>query len=212
MRPIAVRSALSAALLVLAPGAGSRASLPEPPNAQVPACITLVGRNGGVPSDAGTFIVVIRDLAGSPVPGAVVTLDLSLATDVSLCADAAVPGLVLDCPDMQVMAVTDAAGIATFTVPGGGNATGERTFGGAGRFYWDGVVLGSPVVRTFDLDGAEGLGANDLSLWLEDFGTGQPFARSDYDCSGVLGANDLSLWLSAFGQGTQTASCATICP
>ena len=41
---------------------------------------------------------------------------------------------------------------------------------------------------------------------------GQPFGRSDYDCSGTLGANDLSLWLSAFGSGAMAESCASQCP
>lgn len=67
-------------------------------------------------------------------------------------------------------------------------------------------------MSAFDLNGETGVGANDLSAWLGDFGTGDPYGRSDYDCSGNVGANDFSLWLTAFGAGTQLASCAASCP
>jgi hypothetical protein len=67
-------------------------------------------------------------------------------------------------------------------------------------------------VSTFDLDGAGGVGANDLSIWLADFGSGEPHARSDYDGSGAVGAADLSEWLGVFAAGTSTQSCTTSCP
>ena len=49
------------------------------------------------------------------------------------------------------------------------------------------VLIGSPTVAAYDLDGASGVGANDLSAWLTDFGSGQPYGRSDFDCSGGVG-------------------------
>jgi hypothetical protein len=91
-------------------------------------------------------------------------------------------------------------------------SNGARTFANAARVCGNGFLIASPSVSTFDADGDAGVGANDLSLWLADFGTGLTYARGDYDCSGGLGANDLSVWLGAFGAGTQTASCAVSCP
>jgi hypothetical protein len=51
-----------------------------------------------------------------------------------------------------------------------------------------------------------------MSAWLGDFYTGQPFGRSDFDCSGNVGANDLSMWLGVFGSQTMAESCTSHCP
>jgi hypothetical protein len=206
------RFALPASILTLAWFGVAHATTPTPSNSTVPACITLVGTHGGVPASLGTFEVIIRDLVSNPVPGAVVTVDLSLVTDMRLCDDQLDPDVVLSCANQTVTAITDLAGRAFLTLIGGGRAGGARTFANAGRVYWNGILLASPTVRTFDADGEAGVGANDLAHWLADFGTGLPYARSDYDCSGNVGANDFSLWLAAFGAGTQTASCAASCP
>jgi hypothetical protein len=108
---------------------------------------------------------------------------------------------------------TAADGSAHFTILGGSNGGGNAvTLLGGGRIFANGTLIASPTVSAFDLDGGSGVGANDLSCWLTDFGSGQPFGRADYDCSGGVGANDLSFWLTAFGQGTMTQSCGASCP
>ncbi len=183
------------------------------PNSTVPPCITLVGSDGVTASATGAFVVIIRDLANNPVPGVRVSVDLSSATDLHFCADQLDPGLILDCPTNTVSALTDATGTARFTLLGGGNGSvGTGSLGNAGRIYADGFLIGSPTVSAYDLDGSAGVGANDLSLWLSDFGTGEPYGRSDYDCGGGLGGNDLSFWLSAYGRGAQSLSCGANCP
>jgi hypothetical protein len=101
----------------------------------------------------------------------------------------------------------------SFTLLGGSNGAGNAsTLLGGGQIFANGSLLQHPTVSAYDLDGASGVGANDLSAWLGDFGSGQPFGRSDYDCSGNVGANDLSLWFNAFGSGTMVESCAASCP
>ena len=67
-------------------------------------------------------------------------------------------------------------------------------------------------MNTYDLDGQQGLGAGDLSLFLEEFSTGTGSWAADYDGSGNLGAADLSLWLAAFSKATQTSSAGAVCP
>ena len=74
------------------------------------------------------------------------------------------------------------------------------------------MLIGSPSISAFDLDGGGGVGANDLSIWLTDFGSGNAYGRSDYDCSGDVGANDLSSWLTVFGSAGSAESCAGVCP
>jgi hypothetical protein len=66
----------------------------------------------------------------------------------------------------------------------------------------------------FDLNNASGIGGADLSLWLADFGGGQP-PRADYNhsadntCTNApVGGADLSIWLAAFGGGGSSDSCA----
>jgi hypothetical protein len=84
------------------------------------------------------------------------------------------------------------------------------------RVYADGVLLANVNVAVFDLDGHDGVGSGDLSLWLQDFGSGQNWGRGDYDGSGFLGTGDLSMWLTVFGSGRSAASCggttAGACP
>ena len=180
-------------------------------NSTVPACITLVGNDGGGTTDpSGRFSVVVRDLANNPVPGINVRVDVSDAPDLILCAQQQ-PGLTVHVVpgDMWAAGLTDATGTFTCSLRGHSNGAGNAvSLGNLGKIWADGVLLGAPSVAALDLDGASGMGANDLSIWLTDFGSGLPYGRSDYDCTGGIGANDLSVWLALFGLGRSAASCA----
>ena len=206
-RSLAVASTLG---ILVAPLA-ARAETPSPGNTSVPACIRLVGSNGTTASASGEFTVVARDLANNPIPFAIVTVDLSNASDIRLCSDQLDADLTMDCAGPRASKFTDANGVVRFTLLGASDGPAMSLLN-AGRIYLMGWLVGSPTVSAFDLDGASGLGANDLSQWLTDFGSGSPYGRSDYDCSGSVGANDLALWFAAFGSGTQAVSCAASCP
>jgi len=203
---------LTAAGLLIASAA--MAGVPSPGNSTVPACITLVGSAAGVPdAAAGLFSVTVRDLANNPLAGASVVIDLSGCTDIAICDDQLDAGALVNCAAKTTRKFTDALGAVSFTVLGGSNGAGNATtLIGGGKIYANGVLIGSPTAAAYDLDGGSGVGANDLSAWLTDFGTGNPFGRSDYDCSGGIGANDLSFWLTEFGAATSSASCAVSCP
>jgi len=182
-------------------------------NSTTPLCISLVGSTGGIADAGGAFEVVVRDLANNPVAGASVVIDLSGAPDLAICADQLDPAAIVDCVQKTVRKTAAADGSVHFTVLGGSNGGGNAVaLLGAGKIYANGTLIQSPTVSAFDLDGSGGVGANDLSVWFGDFGSGQPYGRSDYDCSGNVGANDLSMWLGAFGSGTMVESCATRCP
>jgi hypothetical protein len=204
------------ASLVLGWGSPARAQgVPSPANSTVPAMIALVGATNGVPADAkGAFEVTIRDLANNPVAGAPVIVDLSNLPELHLCADPLDPDAIVDCAMKRVTKHTDALGRVRFTLLGGSVSDPPvRSPHGSGRIHWGGVMLiGAPTVAAYDLDGANGVGVNDLSLWLEDFGTGLDIGRGDYDGSGHLGVNDLSLWLGVFGSNACLESCAAACP
>ena len=183
-------------------------------NSTTPECISLVGSTGSAPAAAtGQFEVVIRDLANNPIAGATVVIDLSGALDLEFCADQMDPAATVDCAHKTVSKVTAADGSVSFTLLGGSNGGGNAsTLLRGGRMYANGTLIQTPTVSAYDLDGSGGVGANDLSAWLGDFGSGNPYGRCDYDCSGGVGANDLSLWLNAFASGRMTASCASSCP
>lgn len=201
---------LTAAALVVASAA--MAGVPSETNSTKPACISMVGSVAGVPDAAGQFTVIVRDLANNPLNGASVVIDLSNAGDLAICDDQLDVDALVNCAAKTVRKFTDVTGSVTFIVLGGSNGGGNAsTLLNGGRIYANGTLIGSPTVSAFDLDGSSGVGANDLSAWLGDFGSGQNYGRSDYDCSGGIGANDLSLWLGAFGSGASAASCAVSC-
>jgi hypothetical protein len=204
------------ASLVLGAGSPARAlGIPSPANSTAPSTIVLVGSTGGVPADAqGSFEVVIRDLANRPIAGAVVLVDLSNVPELHLCADPLDPAATVDCAGKRVRKSTGVDGRVRFTLLGG--SVGHPAFlsvHNSGRIYWDGVMLiSAPTVAAYDLDGVNGVGGNDLSIWLEDFGRAEDIGRSDYDGSGAVGANDLSVWLQVFGSGASQESCSAGCP
>jgi hypothetical protein len=204
---------LALALVAASTPAGAE---PSPPNSTTPPCISLVGTSGNVPAlGAGQFHVLVRDLANNPIAGAHVVIDLSGCPDLQLCADQLDPAMDVDCANKRVGKFTSAAGAVTFTLLGGSNGSGNAVeLLAGGKIYEDGILIGAPTVSAYDLDGAGGVGANDLSAWLIDFGTlGAPaFGRSDFDCSGSIGINDFSLMLTALGSGAQTQSCGATCP
>jgi hypothetical protein len=201
---------LTAAGLLVASAA--MAAVPSEANSTTPACISLVGSVAGAPDAAGTFTVIVRDLANNPLNNASVVIDLSNAADLAICDDQLDVDALVNCAAKTTRKFTDITGSVTFIVLGGSNGGGNAsTLLNGGRIYANGTLIASPTVSAFDLDGSSGVGANDLSAWLGDFGSGQNYGRADYDCSGTIGANDLSLWLGAFGSGASAASCAVSC-
>lgn len=188
------------------------AGVPSPSTSTVPGCVIMVGSNTGVPdTTAGKFCVTVRDLASNPLNGSSVVFDISNASDLRICGDQLNANYIINCAAGTVRGFTDATGVVCFTILGGGSGPAV-TLAGGGRLYADGVLIGSPSVSAYDLDGSSGVGANDLSAWLTDFGSGFAYGRSDYDCSGDVGANDLSAWLTIFGLATSAESCVTVCP
>jgi len=190
------------------------AGVPSPTNSTVPAYIKAVGAKTGVADPHGTFSIVVRDLANNPINGASVVIDLSGTTDLRLCNDQLDAGTTVNCAGKTTRKFTDVTGTVTFTVLGGGKGAGTATtLHGGGKVFANGTQIGTPTITAVDLDGAGGVGINDLSVWLGDFGTsGNPaFGRSDFDQNGSVGINDLSVWLTFFGQSSSLSSCSVNC-
>ena len=182
-----------------------------------PESISLVGTAGGVPSPAGMFQVRVLDKAMNPLFGATVLIDLSGCGDLKLCTDQRDPGALVDCAAKTVRKTTNVLGIATFTLLGGSigyTSGGPTTLGQKAKIYVAAIPSYwiTAAVCAYDLDGFAGVGANDLGIWLGDFGSGVAWARSDFDGDGWVGANDLSLWVEKFAEGTMQESCTATCP
>ncbi|MEQ1833456.1 MAG: hypothetical protein ABL977_10410 [Candidatus Eisenbacteria bacterium] len=182
----------------------------NPANSTVPACITLVGHDAiGAPDPRGLFTVTVRDLANNPTANALVRVDVTPATDLTLCGTQQA-GLVVStsAAAMFVEGRTNLLGQFTVSLMGGSNGMGNGMPSlGLGKIYADGVLIGSPTVSVLDLDGTSGVGINDLAVWLADFSSAQLFGRSDYDCNAGVGINDLSVWLAAYGSSASAYGC-----
>ncbi|MCE9628180.1 MAG: hypothetical protein K8R56_09725 [Candidatus Eisenbacteria bacterium] len=201
------------ALAALTTTAVQAQGVPSPANSTTPACISLVGHTGSATSHAlGEFAVTIRDLANNPLPNTAIVIDLSGIPEAVLASEQYDPAMTVDCAHRSVSKLSDATGTARFTIIGASTGGNASTLLGGGKIYYNGILIGSPTVSIYDLDGVGGVGANDLSIWLADFGSAIPWGRCDYDCNGGVGANDFSLWLSAYGSGLMSQSGAPACP
>ena len=211
------RVLLSAALLsVLGVTAASRAIAKiDPYNCETPDLITLVARGpSGSADPIGTFTVILRDWNNVPDEGDPVTLDFHNCTDIRLCTDQLDPGMVVDCVARTITSGRSSPdGSVTFRVIGCATNSGASpgSAGPALDVYANGIFLKSVRVAVLDQNGG-GVDGSDLSMVLDDYFSGQPFARSDYDGDGVLTGQDLSLWLAAYFAGGSAVSGGGACP
>lgn len=215
MTGLITKAALLSACGILV-AASAMAGVPTAANSTSPAFIRLVGSTASVPDSAGgKFTITVRDVALNPVNGSNVVVDFSGCTpvDIRIASNQLNANYTTNCTAHTVGAYTDAAGQVAFTLLGNSFGTVSHTGLGCARIYADGVLLSSPSVATFDLDGAGGVAIGDLSVWLGDLGAagGGYRARSDYDGSASVAIGDLSVWLGRLGSGKSTVTGA-VCP
>ncbi len=198
--------------LLLATAAG--AEIPSPSNSTAPAFIRVVGSTAGVPDTvAGRFVVTVRGTSTNPFPGAFVSVDVSGCPDIRLATDQLNPNYTVIgyCVNHTIGAWTNNDGVVAFTLVGSSWSAGTHAGLGCARLYANGVLLSTPIVSAFDLDGMGGVTTADLSLWLDDFGTHVYRGRGDYDGNGSVSTGDLSLWLAEFGTHRSSVTLAS-CP
>jgi hypothetical protein len=103
------------------------AAVPDPGNSTFTrATLNMVGHDGTAPSqfsmmtadNFSPFTVHVEDLAGNPIQGSIVVIDMSACTDVQFCEDQ-LGNSTADCPTMTVRKTTDVNGDATFNIIGG---------------------------------------------------------------------------------------------
>ena len=209
MRRVA-RLALFLALLAL-PARSAFAGPPSPGNSTIPYHVLLVGLGPAGPDSAiGQAAVAYRDLANHPIPGAVVTLDFSACNDLVLASDQLDPRLFTNCAANTVSAVTDANGVARFTIMGSGIAAPAH-LPQALHVYANGEWLGGVAVGVLERDGSAGLTLADLAYWAADYFGGAP-ERADLDGLSGVDLNDLSIWAHAYFSGSNAYTAGPYCP
>jgi len=211
------KAAVLAACGVIFGAAVAFAGVPSPGNSDTPLRINLVGHAiiSGQPDGAqlfSTVTVTVRDLGNNPIANSSVVFDFSgNLSDTRIGDVQPLAGLTANCGTHGVSALTDVAGVATFTIEGGGIAGAPAHAFGAGKIYADGVLLGSVNVGLYDLNGTTGVDGLDLSLFGADLYSAGAEDRTDYDNSTVVDGLDLSVFGAAL-YGTSNASAATYCP
>lgn len=187
---------------------------PDPANSETPGLITLVARGpDGNADPLGTYTVTVRGYSGGPRENTSVVLYFA-DPHVRISTDQGDPNVIVDCLGSAVRAISDENGRATFRVIGSATNTGVSPGATAPSMevYADGVFFGNVRVATLDQNGIAGVNGDDHSLFLADYFSGQPFARSDYDGNGAVDGNDPSLWLAAFFAGGSAQSGGSACP
>jgi len=203
--------------LVLAVGlsaaAGPARAVPSPANSSVPSHVLMVGRRDALADTAlGSFTIVVRDLANNPLRGVTVEFRVLNCLGARLAADPLQPGVSARCATHGYTAVTNAAGEVRMCLLGGGTIGSPPGGGACGQVFASATLIGQPSVALVDLDGTAGVGINDLSQWLNDFGLNEPISRSDYNGDGAVTVSDLSLWLDYWSLGTSVQSATSYCP
>jgi hypothetical protein len=215
------KAAVLAACGVLFGAAVAYAGVPDPFNSTIPGRINLVGADAGTSTaDAGPLgalvQVTVRDLAANPIANSSVVIDFSGCVSDTRIGDGAsqlYPGVVANCGTYSVSSLTDASGVASIVVMGGGqNPIGAAHAAGSGKVYADGVLLGSINVGSYDLNGQDGVTLADLSLWSADYFSATDPDRANYDNIGGVDLLDLSTWGGTYFGGGSNVSSAAYCP
>ena len=167
--------------LVFAP-ATSSAAVPAPPLSTVPPCLTVC------PAGDRPFSVVVRDIAGLPIPGSTVEIHLANCPEavVALCADCAQPAA-YNPVTRTFTRITDATGTATFQICG--SVYCPTAPGDWAQVRADGVILRTCRFVTTDPDGDLDVDGNDVAIVLA--AVGGPPAHYDQNCDTIVDAADV---------------------
>jgi hypothetical protein len=179
MKPLAL-----SVLLVLG-AAVAHADVPSAATSTKPPGLLLAGHTGSTADPLASETFVIRHVSGTPMFGAVVTIDFSACSDVRLSADALEPGFFLDCAHKMIRGTTDQNGRVTFRIVGAASGSAARALPACAAVFADGVLFPSLSASAFDLDGSGGVNGLDLSIAAQAAFSRTSTARSDFDFDGA---------------------------
>jgi len=190
------------------------AGVPSATTSTQPAGLTLVGHSGGVadPTATGASTYTIRDASNNPVPSSVVILNYSVCTDARICSTTQPAGMTVNCGSKTVSGVTNASGVVTFRIVGGGLTSGAAITSPCISVTADGVPMNTIRSSNVDMNGAGGLSAADITLAKVDLNSAPTRTRADFNKSGTVTAADVTLLKSIFNAAGSNTSCASYCP
>lgn len=209
-----VRRATLLTAVGLLVAAGAMANVPVPANSSQPNGINFVGHNGGIAdvTSFGAATYTIRDGSNTPISGVDVVMNFSACTDVRICSVTQPAGILVNCASKEVRATTNASGVATFRIVGGGLTSGAAVTSPCVTVSCQTVPLNTLRVGTFDINGAGGLTAADVTLAKNDLNTNPTRTRSDFNKSTTITAADITILKNVLNGAGSAASCATYCP
>lgn len=211
-----VRGALAVTAGLALLSAPAIAGVPSPANSAVdPVAVGNASGNALKGGGFGTailgvgFTVVVNDIGGNPIPGAVVTVDFSTASGNNGAAGAAVvnpfdtqvAGTTVNCPTQTLSKVADGSGVATF----------QPLFGGAENtpsieVRANGVLLSVIMARSTDASGNGSTDLPDLSVFQTNlFGVGG--VDSDFNLNAAVDLPDLSILQTEIFSGASRINC-----
>ena len=187
--PLRVSIALGtviAVALTLAPRVYSQVpGVPSAARSTIPSCV-VASPDGAFPST-----IVVRDAAGTPVPGSKVVLDLS---DCSLSVLCSIPctGCSAGALARTVQKYADANGVARFDLRAGGTCPNERV-----TVYADAIALGTAAFSALDQNGDLSVTNSDVVRVQSAQSTGD--LSADFDCSGTVTSADVAIVQARLG-------------
>lgn len=179
MRALLRLLAHTLALLALTLPAVASGGVPSPSNSSVDPCLIAC------PAADFTFHVTVRDLANNPISNSSVALDFSQCPQVFACPYIG-DGLTWDATNHVVRAMSNASGLATFTMHLIGICPNMQV-----RIFADGVFLGARTLASPDQDGNGIVDANDDAI--ESAKIGGSDLTGDLTCEGTVTAADLAV-------------------
>lgn len=160
-------------LLSLVLSASAAADVPSASASFVDPCLVFC------PDGDLTFHVVVRNVVGTPIPGATVDIEYSACPGFHLCsASGSEPYEHLSMPGVEAIRVTaDGAGQASFPVRAGGTCAADLV-----SVYADGVLLAQFALASPDQDGDGDVDPADSAILQSKLGQNDP--TSDLTCDG----------------------------
>jgi hypothetical protein len=145
--------------------------------------LVVVGNSSG--ASLGGYHVTVRDVGNIPLPGCTVTINLSSSS--ASPYDTQEGGTTTDCPTRTISRVTDGDGSVVFHARIAGydnNVVQIRA---------NGVLLGTTVVRSTDIDGNGTTDIRDLNLFRQRFLFDRTASETDFNMDGKTDLADLEV-------------------
>jgi len=190
------------------------AGVPSTGTSAQPAGVTLVGHNAGIADGTsfGAMTYTIRDAANNPVPNSVVVMNFAACTGTRICSTTQPAGMFVNCAARSVSGVTNASGVVTFRIVGGGiQATPDVA--ACVSVTADGVALNTLRASMFDISGAGGLALGDITVAKNDLNLFPARTRADVSKNGILQLGDITIMKNTLNAGGSSTSCTSAtCP